>query len=184
MEKQEIIHLIDQNASKAEKIIDQKVDIWSSYTLFSDLWWMGVALTVVPWILWFFYRKKESTDRLLYIGFYVMVFSLTLDVLGDQFGLWHYRFNVIPVLPTYFPWDITLMPLTIMVLLQVRPKSNPYLKAILFALGSSYIAEPFFAWLQVYNPIRWNYSYSVPIQFIIFLTAHYLSRRQKFSNLE
>lgn len=54
----------------------------------------------------------RSTDRILYTGFFVMVISLVLDILGDQLGFWHYRFNVIPVLPTYFPWDLTLMPLT------------------------------------------------------------------------
>jgi hypothetical protein len=73
--------------------------------MFSNLWWFGVFLSIVPWIAWFAFRKKQSTDRLLYAGFFVMVISLVLDVLGDQFGLWHYRFNVIPVLPTYLPWD-------------------------------------------------------------------------------
>ncbi len=128
-------------------------------------------------------RNKNSTDRILYVGFFVMSISLTLDILGDQFGYWHYRYNVIPIVPTYLPWDMTLMPLAIMFLIQVKPKINPYLKAILFALLTSYVAEPFIKWLMIYNPKEWKYSYSVPIQFIIYLVAHYLSRRNKFNEL-
>ncbi|MFZ3590271.1 CBO0543 family protein [Bacillus sp. DJP31] len=72
-----------------------------------------------------------------------MTVSLVLDVLGDQLGIWHYRFNVLPVLPSYFPWDITLMPVTIMFFSQVKPHVNPIIKAVLFTLLTSYISEPF-----------------------------------------
>lgn len=183
MEKQEIIHLIDKNSIQVEKVIHQKVVIWTKYEFNSGLWWLGLGLTLIPWILWILFRKKESADRMLYVGFFVMVISLTLNVVGDQFGLWHYRYNVIPVLPTYFPWDITLMPLTIMFLLEIKPNINPFLKAIFFSILAAYIAEPFFTWMQIYNPKMWNYSFSLPIHFIIYLIAHSISRRKHFSNL-
>ncbi|WP_346426583.1 CBO0543 family protein [Bacillus sp. Y1] len=76
-----------------------------------------------------------------------MIVSLCLDVVGDQFGFWHYRFNVMPVLPTYFPWDVTLMPVSVMFILQIKPNLNPVIKAILFAIFSACIAEPFFHWV-------------------------------------
>lgn len=180
--KDEIIKLIDQNAIQIEQLIDRKVDIWFKYVLFSELWWMGVALSVIPWVLWFIYREKKSSDRLMYVGFYVMIVSLTLDILGDQLGLWHYRFQVIPVLPTYVPWDITLMPVSIMALIRIKPEINPWAKAILFAIATSYIAEPLFNWLKVYEPENWHYSYSAPIQFIIYMSANYMSKRNRFSN--
>ncbi|MGM0901777.1 MAG: CBO0543 family protein [Bacillota bacterium] len=96
---------------------------------------------------------------------------------------WLYRFNVLPILPTYLPWDLTLMPVTIMFLLQIKPNSNPLIKAILFALVTSYLAEPFFVWLEVYQPVHWHYTYSVPFQIIIYLIAHYVSRRNDFSEI-
>jgi hypothetical protein len=181
--KEQIINIIDNNVNQIEQLLSQKISIWKEYVLFSKLWWMGVALSIIPWVLWSIYRRKQSTDRLLYVGFLVMTISLGLDVLGDQLGLWHYRFQVIPVLPTYIPWDITFMPLGIMTLIQVKPDTNPWLKAILFALFTSYLAEPFFQWLSVYQPSHWRYSYSVPIQFTIYMAANYISRRNKFSSL-
>lgn len=182
-EKEEIIKIIDENVNQIHELIQQKIQIWLDHALFSGLWWIGVGLSIIPWIIWFIFRDKQSSDRLLFAGFFVMVISLILDVMGDQLGFWHYRFNVIPVLPTYFPWDLTLMPITIMFLLQIKPQVSPLIKAILFALVTSYIAEPVIEWIKIYHPLNWKYSYSVPIQIVIFLTAYYLSKRKQFSPL-
>ncbi|MBE6185136.1 hypothetical protein G4D61_10940 [Bacillus ginsengihumi] len=178
-----IIKMTDKNTSQIHVLIEQKVDIWLHYVLFSPLWWIAASLTIIPWIFWLLFRPRESTDRLMYAGFFVMIISLVLDVLGDQYGLWFYRFNLIPVLPTYFPWDLTLMPLSIMFLLQIKPQANPLFKALLFAIATSFIGEPFFAWMKVYVLIHWHYYFSAPIQFCIYLVAHYISRRTKFSKL-
>jgi hypothetical protein len=181
--KDSIIKIIDANVNQIHELIQKKTQIWSNYVLFSGLWWLGVGMTIIPWIIWLVIRSQKSSDRLLYAGFFVMTISLILDVLGDQLGFWHYRFNVIPVLPTYAPWDITLMPVAVMLLLQYTAKSNPFIIALLFSLATSYIAEPFFEWLEIYETLSWHYSYSVPIQFVIYITAHYISRRKEFSNL-
>jgi len=183
VEKEHIIKLIDNNTHQIHELLQQKVQIWQEHVLFSGLWWLGVGLTIVPWIIWLMVRDKKSSDRLLFVGFFIATMSLVLDVLGDQLGFWHYRFNVIPVLPTYAPWDITLMPVTVMLMVQFLRKINAIISALLFAFISSYIAEPFFAWLQIYQPLSWRFSYSIPIQFIIYLTAHYISRRRNFSEL-
>jgi hypothetical protein len=181
--KEEIFDIIDRNQNEIEFLIYRKIEIWSDYVLFSGLWWMGVGLSIIPWIIWFVIRKRDSTDRLLYIAFYVMAVALISDVLGDQLGLWHYRYHVIPVLPTYFPWDVTLMPLTIIILIQIKPNVNPWIKAIFFAILASYVAEPFFDWLGVYEPKNWRYSYSVPLQIIFYMSAYYISKRNKFEKL-
>lgn len=184
MDKQQmVIHKIDENVDQIHALIQRKIEIWSNYVLFSPLWWFGVSLTILPWIVWILVRQKESTDKLLYSGFFVMVISVILDVLGDQMALWHYRFNVIPTLPTYAPWDITLMPVSVMVLIQVKPKFSPLIKAVFFALITSYGAEPFFNWLKIYQPKTWHYTYSIPIQIIIYLVAYYFTKRNKFKDL-
>jgi hypothetical protein len=181
--KEKIIELIDKNQNGIEHLIDKKIQIWTDYVLFSGLWWMGVGLSIIPWIIWFVIRKRDSTDRLLYIAFYVMAIAVVSDILGDQFGLWHYRYHVIPVIPTYFPWDITLIPVTMITLIQIKPNMNPWFKAVFFSLLASYLAEPFFDWLGVYEPDNWRYSYSVPLQIIFYMSAHSLSKRNQFSKL-
>ncbi|WP_336773912.1 CBO0543 family protein [Paenibacillus sp. MMO-58] len=168
---------------KSKNCLIKKNKSGPGYVVFSGLWWLGVILSVMPWVLWILLRNKQSTDRNLYAGFLTTILALTLDVLGDQFGFWHYRFNVIPLIPTYFPWDVTLMPVGVMFLLQIKPAVSPFLKALVFALLTSYAAEPFIHWLGIYQLIKWHHTYSVPIQFGIYLLALYFSRRQKFQEL-
>jgi hypothetical protein len=181
--KENVKKMIDDNENNLKELVYQKIDIWTEHIVFSWLWWFGVTLSILPWLIWMKYRNKESSNRILFAGYFVIVVSLCLDVIGDQLGFWHYRFVVIPFLPTYIPWDLTQMPISIMFLIQIKPKLNPFIKAVIFALLSSYIGEPFFNWLGVYVLDAWKYSYSVSIQILIYLIAHYLSRRDHFSHL-
>jgi hypothetical protein len=142
--KENVKKMIDDNENELKELVHQKVNIWSEHVVFSGLWWLGLILTILPWLIWLKYHKKDSRNRILFVGYFVAIISLCLDVIGDQIGLWHYRFVVIPFLPTYIPWDLTLMPLSVMFLIQIKPKINPLIKAIIFGLLSSYIAEPFF----------------------------------------
>lgn len=156
---------------------------WLDHTLFTWQWWIGVSLTIIPWILWLFFRKKESTNRLLFIGFFVMIFTSYMDFLGVELTLWYYSHKVLPTIPAYIPWDFSLFPVTIMFLLQYKPKFNPFIKALCFGIFAAFIAEPFFGILQLYTPITWKSVYSLPIYIALYLISHFLSRRYNFEPL-
>lgn len=180
----------DQIIKESDKI-DQEIQtrlferfgFWLDHEILTWRWWLGLGLSVVPWIVfWCAARNKPYFDRLLYVCLYVIMVSVILDTLGDQYGLWHYRYNVIPAIPTYFPWDFTLMPLAIITMLIIKPRVNPWIKAIVFALLASFVGEPLFNWADVYVLEKWKYIYSVPIQIVLYLTAHLLfTTRNKFS---
>lgn len=175
--QEQVIHIIDINVNQITELMYEKFNIWVHYELFSWRWFIGLFLTTIPWVIWYVVtRNNKNMDRFLFSGFLTIIIAVALDIIGDQYGLWHYRFNVVPILPTYFPWDFTLMPVTVMFLLQIKPKANPFLKAILFALISSFLGEPFFYWNDMYNPIHWRFIYSVPIQFLIYLLAYYFCK--------
>jgi hypothetical protein len=159
------------------------INIWLKHVLFSWRWWLGVALTFIPWILWIKFRKKESTSRLLFVGFFVILICSWLDLMGILFGLWSYYFNVVPFSPAFLPWDFTLLPVTIMFLLQIKPQISPIIKAIGFSIFSSFMAEPFFTWIETYNPKHWRYIYSFPIVIVIYLVSDWLSKRVNFEKL-
>ncbi|MBO7746907.1 hypothetical protein I8J29_22060 [Paenibacillus sp. MWE-103] len=183
MANEELNDIVDKNTAQIQDLINEKVRLWYDITLFSAYWWFDLALSVLPWVLWLVLRKRESEDRLLYGGLFIMTAAVILDILGDQLGLWYYRYNLIPIVPSYFPWDMTLMPVTVMFLLQIKPAFNPYVKALVFALATSYIGEPIFRWMQVYVMSHWEYYYSVPIQVVLYLTAHYMTRRNRYDPL-
>lgn len=160
------------------------ISLWLKYTLLTWQWWLGVCLAIIPWVLWLILRRKESTNRLLYTGLFVILISSWLDCIGIHFGLWSYYYNVVPFSPAFMPWDFTLLPVTIMFLLQFKPKISPIIKAIGFSIFSSFIAEPFFVWLEMYNPKHWKYIYSFPIFIVIYLVSDWFSKRPNFEKLQ
>ena len=165
--------ILEYHEAKHELAIDF-YHFWRSEIAFTLSWWIGLSFIVVPWVIWFFVRNKRNTHRYLYAGFFIMTVSSYLDFVGIQAGLWAYKIQVIPTIPAFFIWDFTLLPVFAMLLLQYKPKLNPYIKALIYSIIGSLIAEPFFTWIGYYQPIRWEYAYSVPIQFIIYFIAYKL----------
>jgi hypothetical protein len=70
-----------------------------------------------------------------------------------------------------------------MVSIEIKPKANSFVKSLILSAGSSYIAEPFFKWIGLYDPKDWKFTYSFAIYIWIYLFAHYLSKRGNFENL-
>lgn len=48
----------------------QMYSTWFNYVLFTWRWWVQVAFTIIPWIVWGVFKRRQSTDRLLYSGFF------------------------------------------------------------------------------------------------------------------
>jgi hypothetical protein len=156
---------------------------WLQDTLFTWQWWFGVTLTVIPWILWIVVRKKDSTNRLLFIGFFVMLITSYLDLTGVELTLWYYEYKVVPTILAHIPWDFSLFPVSIMLLLQYKPDFNPYIKSLCFGVFCSFICEPIFTKLHFYVPIKWKNIYSFPVYILLYLICHILSRRKHFEPL-
>jgi hypothetical protein len=183
MEQKEYINKAEKLYDLIEKTHDNKLDFWIENVIFTWQWWIGVFLTIVPWVFWLYFREKESTYRLLAAGFFVIFISSWLDFIGITLGLWHYNYDVLPFLPSYLPWDLTLLPVIIMSLIQFKPHFNPYIKAFIFAGGTAFIGEPFFALIKTYEPEQWKYIYSFPILYVIYLIAHVISTRDEYQKL-
>ncbi|KAA0566711.1 hypothetical protein F0342_01280 [Bacillus sp. CH30_1T] len=162
----------------------EKFELWREEIMFGWQWWIGVFLTIIPWILWAKYRPKESTHRLLYIAFFVMVIAIWLDSIGVQLGLWHYNYEVLPFSPSYKPWDITLIPVLTIVFIQIKPNVSFLKKGILYGFLVSFIAEPVFVWSDFVVYTGWKYIYSFPIYTGIYFISHYLSTRNHFGRIQ
>ncbi|MGG1397116.1 CBO0543 family protein [Bacillus salipaludis] len=161
----------------------EKFELWKHDIVFSLQWWIGVLLTVLPWIFWLIYRKKDSTHRLMYVAFFVMVFSVWSDSIGVQLGWWYYNYEVLPFSPSYKPWDFTLIPVFTIFSIQVKPQVKMVIKALIYSLLISFISEPLFVWSGLVVYTKWKYIYSFPIYFVIYLLSHYLSRRNTFNKI-
>ncbi|UOR13511.1 CBO0543 family protein [Halobacillus amylolyticus] len=164
---------------------EQYAQIWLDETFLHWDWWVAIILSVSTWSFWFlFYRKKESTDRLLYAGIAATLISLCFDYIGTSLGLWYYSGKLTPSFPAWFPFNFCLLPVTIMFLIQTKPHIAPWKKGIFYGLATSFIGEPLFVWAGYYVMTGWEYIYSVPIYTLVYLFCHWLTRRESFESLD
>jgi hypothetical protein len=184
VDNQEHIHNQLEKAYKEfDELHDRMAEIWAEHILFTWEWWLGILLTILPWVLWFIFHKKESTGRLLAAGLFVICISSFLDILGVALGFWHYHLETLPLIPAHTPWNITLLPVIVMALLQCKPYIHPLLKAAVFTVLSAYIGEPFAQWIGLYDPEKWKHIYSVPGYFILYMTAHYIAFKLRYKEI-
>ncbi|MCF6409520.1 CBO0543 family protein [Pseudalkalibacillus salsuginis] len=181
---EEVAAKIDAVYKKLAHANDKDRQIWFEYELLSWQWCLSVLLSILPWLLWWKFRKKESSNRLLSGAFYIISVSMLLDSFGADLGLWDYRYEVVPFLPSFIPWDLCLLPVIFMFFLQIKPKMSPVLKAVLFSIMGAFIGEPIFQWLGYYKPINWNPIYSLPIYFLVYLIGSFLVMGKHFEELK
>ncbi|WP_308635221.1 CBO0543 family protein [Paenibacillus silvisoli] len=156
------------------------VPVFMNEMPFTFGWWIKVAEVTLPWTLWIVVRKKESTSRLLFVGFYVMIISCYLDYLGISYGAWRYLVKLTPTIPSYIPWDFSMIPVFVLLLIQFKQRIHYLWKALFFGLFTSFVAEPFYKWIGHYDPKEWKYVYSLPIYMAIYIIADWLSKRKSF----
>jgi hypothetical protein len=99
-------YIIDRTSGFNEAFHQLKADFfrfWLSDIFLTWHWWLEAVLAVLPWVVWAAVRKKESAKRLFCAGFFVLIVSSYLDMLGMSMGLWGYHSAVIPTIPPYAP---------------------------------------------------------------------------------
>lgn len=184
MTYQEGLEQIDkatQTITEANQLI---VETIMNAFLFTWQWWIALAMTIVPWIIWGIFRNRESSTRIFSAGLLVMVLSEILDTIGVSFGRWAYPVKIIPVATLNFPFRLCTLPVFVMLLLQFKPHFNPYIKAVFFGGIGAYVAMPLLTMIDLYKKIDWAYTYSFFILTSIYLLAHWFSRINTFEKIK
>lgn len=183
---------LEKGLAQSEKAYNQLTEISSLFAkivkeefLSTWQWWFGLALFIVPWIVWFRLRKKDSTGRLLLGGLLTIILSLTIDLAALSLGLWSYPMVIIPLAPFLFlPYHFSLAPVVVMLALQIKPKMNTLLKGVIFSSIMAFGGMNFFNAIDFYNPKNWSTVYD----FIIFLTLYYaaysLTKIESYNKLD
>ncbi|WP_339226062.1 CBO0543 family protein [Oceanobacillus sp. FSL K6-2867] len=168
--------LIDADGLMSETVINAFLFTWQ--------WWLGIGLFIIPWIVWFLLRKKESTGRLLMGGFITIILSLMIDLIALSRGLWSYPMIFSPIGPVLFlPYHFSLVPVAVMFTLQIKPTANPILKGFIFGALSAFVGMKFFQMIDFYNPKGWSSFYDLLIYLFLFLAANWFSSMDSFKKL-
>jgi hypothetical protein len=154
--------------------------LWTVQILFSWRWWLGIILSIMPWIVWIKIRDKKDSARLLFVGLVVMLTTGTMDSIGLAYNAWHYDWEVLPLATAFIPYDYSLYPVGIMLILQFGPKINAYIKAVAFAFCTAFIFEEPFVWLSMYDRQSWKSWYSFIIYIPLYLFYNYIYKSNLF----
>lgn len=184
MDKQEKMEKTGEIYARFHEVHEDFFELWSKHTFLHWDWWVSVGLSLLTWYLWWKVRRKESTQRLLYVGFFMMNLSFFLDYLGTSAGLWYYSGKLTPTMPAYLPFNFAALPVLTMLLVQWKPRLSRYIKALLYGLFNAFVGEPLFVWGGFYVMTGWEYYYSLPIYFVIYLIVHKIAFAKTFARIE
>ncbi len=187
---EEVDHVIEQYAATHDEV----ERIWAQHMVFTWHWWLSVALAVLPWILWLIVRDRKNTHSLLYAAMFTAFIATVLCMAGVAQGGWSYNTWLLPYFPQYLPWDWTVMPVTVMLFYQYWPRitgrikkrsfafiKSPWIAALFFGAVASYIVEPVFILMGMYEPSGWEHHYSLPIYTAIYIIGWWLYTRKRCS---
>lgn len=59
---------LDDIHAKSVDINKELYGIWLNEILFSWRWWLNIALTIIPWLIWIKYRDRKNTVRFSFVG--------------------------------------------------------------------------------------------------------------------
>ncbi len=183
----EFIEIIRENLAEPlypayDLIIQKKVDLWLAslnHWYYDDLrkwtWWLNLALSIIPWIVWWKLVDRKRLLPILAVGLLASLAATMLDIIGSEAVLWGYPDRLLPNLPRLFPIDFTVIPVSFMLIYQYFISWKKYFLAlVLMSFLFSFAAEPLMVYLGLYEMYLWEYIYSFPIYIAIGLAIRWL----------
>ena len=144
------------------------IEHWVKFEVFTWQWWIGIAVVIIPLLLWWKQVDKRRILEISVYGLLVNIFAIFLDVVGSELVLWNYTIRILPQMPLLFPVDYILLPISYMLIYQRYPAWKQFLLAsIIVALALAFVTEPLAVYIKQYQLISWHYIYSFPIYIMI-----------------
>jgi hypothetical protein len=183
MDWQSVMDWLTKNFEAHKAMSDQYDVFWAQHVVFTWRWWLKLGMLILPWVFWLLIHRKDSTHRLLYAGVFVIAFSVILDEIGYNLGLWFYSAKLLSFIPSNTTYNLSVLPVATMLFIQFFPNVKPAYKALVFAAIGAFVSEPFLVWLGLYKNIHWAYWYSFPILFAMYMAASWLAHRDMFEKI-
>jgi hypothetical protein len=126
-------------------------------------WWILVALTVVPLVVWWRFVDKKRLFEIMTYGLLVSFVAGLLDAIGVETDAWEYKYDLVPLLDVFIAYDISVLPVSYMLVYQRYKNWRSFIMAhVVLAFVFAFVAEPLLVWLDIYQLIGWKHIYSVP----------------------
>ncbi len=161
-----------------EKLNDLFVERYWKSEIFSPIWWLSVALIILPMILWWRIVNKKRLLEICVFGLLTNIIATFLDIGLSDHMMWEYPVRVLPQVALFLPVDYVIVPVTGMVLYQ---KFHAWGKFFLASTAASalmsFVGEPLAVRIGMYELFEWKYIYSFPIYIAIYMIVKFITQK-------
>lgn len=148
---------------------------WLNQIFLSPAWFFHVFLILFTYVLFFFLVDKRRIIEILLFGSLVAVAFSVYDAIGEQLGYWATLKRVFPIHPNFFLGDLTLIPLTAMLVYQYAFSWRRFL--VWITVWAGFLAFIFFdVVLEYLNIFVYIKKFSSTIDFLLFLIVGIIAR--------
>ena len=163
-----------------EQLREASFEHYFRYELFSGVWWLLIALLIIPLIVWWKLVDKKRLLQICMFGLLTGLLCTFLDVIGIDYVLWKYPRHVLPQTALLLPVDFVILPVIQMYVYQKWPTWGKFvLGSIVSAAIQAFIAEPLAILIGQYKLISWKLIYSFPIYVFLDVTIKFIVDRFK-----
>lgn len=156
------------------------IEYWTEQVVFSFEWWLLVGIFLIPWIVWWKSVAKGRLFEISTFGSIILIIAMVLDAIGVKYCLWNYPYRLTPLMHPALPFDLSVIPVTYMLLYQYLGGWKKFaIGTLLTAFVFAFVAEPLLVMLNLYQPLHWSHSYSLPIYFLLPLFVKWVVEKMK-----
>ncbi|GBF33578.1 hypothetical protein DCCM_2681 [Desulfocucumis palustris] len=157
---------------RADEILRQG---WKKETFLTWEWWLLVALTIFPWLIWWKLVDRRRIFEILTYGIMIMIISEFFDGIGVEFDLWEYHQRLIPLFDILIVYDFSVIPVIYMLVYQFFNTWKSFAVASIIVAGIfAFISEPALMAMGFYEVFNWRHVYSFPIYFSMAMSMRWI----------
>jgi hypothetical protein len=162
-----------------DKIAQAKLELikliytdWRTIDLFSPTWFGTVAFILFSYFLCFKLLDKCRLTKTLLYGALLTVMVSLFDIIGVEYVRWTYLTRIIPIVPSLFLFDFTLIPLYYMLVYQYCRSWKSFIICNTIVTGIvSFVLFPLMTALKMFELNNWSYVYFYPCIFTFALVS-------------
>lgn len=153
-------------------------DFWFNSVVFTYQWWLLVAITIIPFIVWWKIVDRRRFFEITTYGLLVALLAGLLDAIGVETDAWEYKYDLVPLLDVFIAYDISVLPASYMVIYQYCHTWQSFAIAhVILSLVFAFVSEPLLVYLDIYQLINWQHIYSVPGYFLLAIFLRWVMRK-------
>jgi hypothetical protein len=149
------------------------IENWLSGILLTWKWWLLVFFFIMPWLIFIKYLDRDRSLQIWSFGLIVIIITSFIDDLGSELSAWIYPIKFVPVGLLAYPFDFSIIPVTLMLIYQYFNTWKTFSIALVSqATIFAFIGEPISVWLGTVTYLKWKYIYS----FIFYIVTGFVAK--------